>query len=551
MSKPISSHSTHNADSSEPATDCAGTPIVLERSEAERLSAIIATQQIIATSQLDRVSLMNLIVERAQSLTQADGAAFEFHEEEDMVYRACCGNTAPFLGLRLNIHTSLSGKCVLTGEIMRCDDSDTDPRVDRAACRKIGVRSMIVVPLSYGQTVVGVLKVLSARPSFFTERDVQTLELMAGLFGAVVYQASAFDAQREALRHSEQQHRTLFETTPQGVVYMDAEGVITAANSAAERLLGLDAAQLQGHTSRDLHRQTVHEDGSPCPAEEMPSLIALRTGQSVREQVIGVFHQEQGNCRWFRVDSIPQFRPGETRPFQVYSLFTDITTQKEADAQRERHRREVEDLNASLRRAITETHHRMKNSLQVLLAMMDMDLMDKPETVPVSRLEHLSANVRALALLHDILTQHSKNDWHNSTLSTRTVLTRLLHLLQDTLAVPLRLTDIADVALSLGRGTALALMTNELALNAVKHGRGRVEVGLVEEGERLRFWVADEGPGFAPGFRPERDANTGLELVITLARHDLGGEIVFENRAEGGAQVVVTFASQAQTSSFF
>ena len=382
MSIPESSYSANRETTS--ATGDAY-PQIIHQSEAERLSAIIATQQIIATSQLDRDSLMNLIVERAQALTQADGAAFEFHEGDDMVYRACCGNTSPFLGLRLNIATSLSGQCVLSRQMLRCDDSEADPRVDRAACRKIGVRSMIVVPLSYGQTVVGVLKVLSGRPGFFTERDVQTLELMAGLFGAVVNQASAFDAQREALRQSEAQHRTLFETTPQGIVYMDGEGVITAANRAAERLLGLDAAQLQGHRAHDMHLHIVHKDGSPCSLEDRPFMIALRTGQSVRDQVIGVFNPQQAVFRWFRADSIPQFRPGETRPFQVYSLFTDITAQREAEAQREHHRQEVEELNNSLRRAITETHHRMKNSLQVLLAMMDMDLMDKPEMIPVSR----------------------------------------------------------------------------------------------------------------------------------------------------------------------
>ena len=69
-------------------------------------------------------------------------------------------------------------------ETLRCDDTENDPRVNREASRKIGLRSMVVVPLYHRGGAVGVLKVLSTEPRAFSERDARALQLMAGLIGA-------------------------------------------------------------------------------------------------------------------------------------------------------------------------------------------------------------------------------------------------------------------------------------------------------------------------------------------------------------------------------
>jgi signal transduction histidine kinase len=166
------------------------------RNDAKRLSAIIATQYDIAIAELNLNKVMNLIVERAQNLTCASGAAIELVEGDEMVYHATSGTVADYTGLRLKIAASLSGNCVRTGEILRCNDAELDPRVDIVACRRVGARSMIVVPLHHDRKVVGVLKVLSPQAHSFGERDVQTLQLMAGLIAAAMSHASEFSAKQ-------------------------------------------------------------------------------------------------------------------------------------------------------------------------------------------------------------------------------------------------------------------------------------------------------------------------------------------------------------------
>jgi transcriptional regulator with GAF, ATPase, and Fis domain len=157
----------------------------LER-DRERLRAIIATQHAVATAPRDLQTVMNTLVERARELTGADGAVIELAEGDWMVCKAASGTAASHVGVRVAIASSLTGQCVREGRLLRCDDSETDPRVDREACRKVGLRSMIVVPLRHAGQVVGVLKVLSGRPGVFGNEVADMLELMSGLLAAAM-----------------------------------------------------------------------------------------------------------------------------------------------------------------------------------------------------------------------------------------------------------------------------------------------------------------------------------------------------------------------------
>ena len=84
-------------------------------------------------------------------------------------------------------------------------------------------------------------------------------------------------------------------------------------------------------------------------------------------------------------------------------------------------------------------------------------------------------------------------------------------------------------------------IAQESVSNAIKHGRGDIELAFTVRDSCARLEVRDSGPGFPAGFDAERGANTGLELVEMVARWDLQGETCYENRPEGGARVVAEF----------
>ena len=169
------------------------------RRDGERFSAIIATQRDIATAELDLDAVMDLIVNRTQTLTGASGAVLEMAEADQMVYRSASGRAAAYVGLRAPRDAGLSGECLRTGQILRCDDAERDPRVNLEECRRTGARSMIVVPLRHRGQIIGVLQVVSPELFAFGPVDEQTLQLMAGLIGAAMSHASEFEAKQAAL----------------------------------------------------------------------------------------------------------------------------------------------------------------------------------------------------------------------------------------------------------------------------------------------------------------------------------------------------------------
>jgi GAF domain-containing protein len=118
-----------------------------------------------------------------------------------MAYRAVSGTAEGSLGLRLRRDTSLSGLCVLRSIPLRCDDAETDPRVDREACRRVGVPSTICVPLVHAGTAVGALKVISPQREAFGDVDLVLLGLMSEIVAFSMSHAEAFERHRHDGSH--------------------------------------------------------------------------------------------------------------------------------------------------------------------------------------------------------------------------------------------------------------------------------------------------------------------------------------------------------------
>ncbi|MEG4801694.1 diguanylate cyclase [Microcoleus sp. ARI1-B5] len=355
--------------------------------EFQRLGIVIATQQEIAIRNPNLDAVMAVIAERTQDLTRADGAVIEILEGDEMVYRAASGIVSAYIGLRLKVGTSLSGKCIATGQIMVCEDSETDARVNRAACERIGLRSMVVVPLFYQDDRVGVLKVLSATPSAFTESDIQTLQLMAGFLAGSLHLASEFDAKNlllSQLQESEERYRSVITSMTEGVVLQLANGQITACNASAERILGLTPEQMMGRTSVDLDWRTVREDGQPFPGQQHPAILTLRTGQGRSNVVMGI-HKSDKTLTWISINSQPLFHLNQSKPYAVVTTFADITERKQAE-EILRNRAEQERLIATTdgltqvanrrcfdERLQLEWHRLMQGQQQLSLIMLDVD----------------------------------------------------------------------------------------------------------------------------------------------------------------------------------
>lgn len=162
------------------ARDASGADQVRESDPAQSLSQWVSTLtacgggSLAADLALDLV--LNDIVERARSASNATAAAIALAREGEIVCRATTGENAPGLGIALNTQSGLSAACVQTRKWQHCEDTERDDRVDPEVCRRLGVRSILVFPVLKDKELLGIIEVFGSRPKAFSSREIGTLE---------------------------------------------------------------------------------------------------------------------------------------------------------------------------------------------------------------------------------------------------------------------------------------------------------------------------------------------------------------------------------------
>ena len=145
------------------------------------------------------------------------------------------------------------------------------------------------------------------------------------------------EATAAELRASRERLNTIFNSVTVGIVFENADGVIVESNPVAERILGLTHDQMAGLTSFDPRWRALLADGTPCPGDQHPAVITLRTGRPQRDVVMGVCRGD-GSLVWVLVNSEPM--PGaDGRACGVVVSFADITERKLADEKLDRSER--------------------------------------------------------------------------------------------------------------------------------------------------------------------------------------------------------------------
>ena len=149
---------------------------------ASSLTAVPPTNGDRALPAHDLEAALQLLVERARYITGATGTALALLQGEEMVCRASAGSSAPAVGARLQVLSGLTGESVSRKQILRCDNAENDTRVNLAACRELGIASIVVLPLlTRTGEVRGLFELFSDHAYAFEERDLIALERMADL----------------------------------------------------------------------------------------------------------------------------------------------------------------------------------------------------------------------------------------------------------------------------------------------------------------------------------------------------------------------------------
>ncbi|MGY6559635.1 MAG: PAS domain-containing protein [Nitritalea sp.] len=187
------------------------------------------------------------------------------------------------------------------------------------------VLSLLLVPIVENQQLTGLIGC-----DFVQQTQLINFET-SNIFQAAAKIIKGTYSNRRLLQENQkavEEFSYLFSTMEQGVVYQNQRGEITNANPAAEKLLGLSIAQMQGRTSTSPEWHAIRGDGSPFPGEEHPAMQVLRTGIPVNQVEMGVFHPSKQRYVWILVSASPIFEGLRTSPSGVFSTFTSYTDLK-------------------------------------------------------------------------------------------------------------------------------------------------------------------------------------------------------------------------------
>jgi TonB family protein len=144
-------------------------------------AALSSLKELIARGDQRLDPMLATITDAARQLTGASGAALAMWKEGAMLCRARSGDTAPVLGARLSADTGISGECLRTGKVQHCIDIEDDPFVDVEVCRRLGLRSLAVLPIQGRRGINGILEVFSTQPAAFREWHINLLQQLAAL----------------------------------------------------------------------------------------------------------------------------------------------------------------------------------------------------------------------------------------------------------------------------------------------------------------------------------------------------------------------------------
>jgi two-component system, sensor histidine kinase PdtaS len=313
-----------------------------------------------------------------------------------------------------------------------------------------------------------------------------------------------------------------------GPVVVDDKGTVVYISSIAENLyrkLGYSHSLLGANVAN-------------LRTDEVVYFKAVESGACVEQEIL------EGDLTWVkkgvplvaRHESswIRQITPFYDEMDGAIIVIHDLTTER-------RREQELRIKNAMIK----EIHHRVKNNLQTIAALLRLQARRSGSPEVTEMLKESINRIMSIAVIHEFLALDG-----SSIVNLRDVAQRIVAEVARSVTDPdkrIRFSvECEDIYLPTQQASSCALIVNELLQNAFEHGyegrsEGQVQVYLRQVGDQNQIEVIDDGQGLRPESAPGQEASLGLQIVRALVRDDLRGQFELRNREGKGARALVNF----------
>lgn len=534
-------------------------------SPVARLAALHRINQA-ATATLDLSTMLQTVVEVVRDTTTADSCSIFLYEPESatLSLRATVGLNQEAVGrVRLPLGTGITGQAAAERRLLAVPDARVHPAyLDYPLIGDRPYTSQVSVPLALRSPdrLVGVLNILSIERREFEPDGLTFLETAAGEIAIAIDNARLYSETDAQLRRRISQLGSLQQMSRAVASTLDLPEVLRLITRQAVDLAQASAAEIYRQprrTQQGLELLARHPAGVSLDLEALQVRVvrlvdeAMESGVSLRRRLT------VGNVAW-HVYAVPMLtgrravgaicvfhrhRPSEAQDVQgMLHAFSDAAAIAIENAEL------YEEAVRGMTRASTllqEMHHRVRNNLQTVAALLSMQARRGGEADWADPLLEAVGRIRSIAVVHDLLSGSDLKETSLDSIARYLVDEVAANTLPPGAAIRL-VVEPSDIRVSSREATVLALLINEFVSNAVRHGvgprgSGEVVISAQRLGHDALVTVRDDGIGLSPGFDSATTAGLGLQIARTLVEVDLRGSLDISSGVEHGTCIHVRF----------
>ena len=526
-----------------------------------------------ATNSLDLIPMLNAVVATINDVMVSDACSIYLYDERDktLVRSAVTGMSQEAMAATsLQIGEGITGRAAATRRLIATTDTNMGMDAATAPLESEELHMQVSVPMEVRAVtkLIGVFNLSFPATHELTAQDREFLGTIAGELAIAIDHALLYDAAGVALIRKVEELQTLQLVTTAVTSTLDLTQVLETIAQQAAALGSADMVSIYELSTdgEELHLLAGYETGaggSARVAEEVRreavrrAMKATQGGTEATESLLTSDPAEAdddegtvfcmplctahgtigGICLHFHDGTGPA--PEQMDLLRSFSNTAAIAIEQARlydDA-----RRALMSTSALLQ----EMHHRVRNNLQTVAALLSMHVRRAGNEPWAWPLREAVNRIRSIAAVHDLLTREDIG------VTTVNEVAKLVTNEASTTLVPPGAEYIFSVEgppaiVSSREATVLAILINELVANAVLHGlegrtQGTVRVEIALNAGTVMVHVEDDGHGFPPGFRADHDGGLGLQITQNLVSTDLKGEVSLERSALGGGAVVITF----------
>ena len=505
----------------------------------------------------DLDSTLDLIVRKTTEVMQVDSCTIYLLDPDGRTLRlrASTGLANRALGrATLEVGEGMTGYAVQSNEPIASRDAQHDPHfklVDEA--EETPFTSLLAVPLVIEADVIGAMNVQTRRPHDFSTDEIAVLSLIGDIAAGALVKAQLYDKQTrqiEEMRGLAQVSEVV--TSPQ---YLD--DILDVVTEMAGQMMDTAVCSIFLLNDAGTHLElrsakrdkTPYQHRPPHPADATSVIgSVLQTGLPLFIENVQTDPRYQGQEKARQEGLVSLLSVPLSVRDRVIGVFNCYTTQSH------RFTAEQQTLFATLAnqtalaienaRLVTNTavvremHHRIKNNLQTVAMLMQLQLGDADKLSSREVLQTNIHRIRSIAAVHEILSEKGFR-----LVDVKDVLERITRTTAETMTVPSQSLTIRvfgdTLTLPSKPATAIALVVNELVQNSLEHAfpdrsaTAQIEVSLGRSPEQIIIIVRDNGQGMPTNLKP----GLGLEIVETLVQEDLNGRLKFNHPPQGGTEI--------------